>query len=857
MTSSSRESESDNISGDKVEGEKVARPVNNRASAESKSVNISGDKVEGDKVSGSTNFSFPNAATSGVVAGDIHGGDKVNFDDQVNQPAGTVHGNAIGAQFTQQTGGVYNTFSSQTQSIPNASPTQTSSSAATVDGARRSELPALAGYNADNFAGEDQLGITPDVEAFAALIAAKDTAPPLSIGLFGAWGSGKTFFMNQLIQAVWRNANTAEKGAESDQRSPFHQHIAQIQFNAWHYVEGNLWASLVEHIFANLRTTDAEDRNAVQVRQGQLLEQLEARRIDLSNAQERQQKAQQELARAELALNNARRQAEEQRERLEKLTVANIISVAMAKSGAQKDLNQVRKELGWDEVQASGQNLKTALDETQAVVARGQSLVTPLLRTPAGRRRLVLLTIILVAAPLLGLLVGSIFAYIGSDALAQAATAAAALATLLGGAAEWLRRQSQWVSGLIDQVDSAGQKLDSYLASSQQVVLQEIGQRQEQVEQLAAAFTQAQQEQRSAEQQVAQAEQELQQATPERMLANFIRDRMETDDYRKYLGVLARVREDFERLSDIINDGNGGREDIATALPVNRIVLYIDDLDRCPPRRVVEVLQAVHLLLAFPLFVVVVAVDARWIMGSLQSRYRELLNGGDQAEPLDYLEKIFQIPFWISPMDRESRGRMTRKLFMPSQADGHASEQATPDAEPQQPAPRAGMLTIGEEELKFADKLVPLLGRSPRALKRFTNVYRLMKVRLNDQEWHEFVAKDSYKRVLFLLALVTNAPGLATKLFRRIDNLAAQQERPAWKEFCDQVDTQDAQDLGEHRRAWEEVRSWLLTPEGDVGSGGANNLPLPGDALDLQIWTRRVARYSFLIDSIDVGLGAS
>ena len=29
--------------------------------------------------------------------------------------------------------------------------------------------------------------------------------------------------------------------------------------------------------------------------------------------------------------------------------------------------------------------------------------------------------------------------------------------------------------------------------------------------------------------------------------------------------------------------------------PIDRIVLYIDDLDRCSPRRVVEVLQAVHL----------------------------------------------------------------------------------------------------------------------------------------------------------------------------------------------------------------------------------------------------------------------
>ena len=39
----------------------------------------------------------------------------------------------------------------------------------------------------------------------------------------------------------------------------------------------------------------------------------------------------------------------------------------------------------------------------------------------------------------------------------------------------------------------------------------------------------------------------------------------------------------------------------------DRIILYIDDLDRCEPEQVVAVLQAVHMLLFFPLFAVFVA----------------------------------------------------------------------------------------------------------------------------------------------------------------------------------------------------------------------------------------------------------
>ena len=43
-------------------------------------------------------------------------------------------------------------------------------------------------------------------------------------------------------------------------------------------------------------------------------------------------------------------------------------------------------------------------------------------------------------------------------------------------------------------------------------------------------------------------------------------------------------------------------------------------------------LQAIHLLLYFPLFVVVVAVDARWVSRSLMVRYKELIGDEQAAE---------------------------------------------------------------------------------------------------------------------------------------------------------------------------------------------------------------------------------
>ena len=90
--------------------------------------------------------------------------------------------------------------------------------------------------------------------------------------------------------------------------------------------------------------------------------------------------------------------------------------------------------------------------------------------------------------------------------------------------------------------------------------------------------------------------------------------------------------------------------------PIERIILYIDDLDRCHPDKVVEVLQAVHLLLAFNLFNVVVGVDARWLERSLRRQYvgrpgSRAAGTPDPFSPQDYLEKIFQIPYALAPID--------------------------------------------------------------------------------------------------------------------------------------------------------------------------------------------------------------
>jgi WD40 repeat protein len=153
--------------------------------------------------------------------------------------------------------------------------------------------------------------------------------------------------------------------------------------------------------------------------------------------------------------------------------------------------------------------------------------------------------------------------------------------------------------------------------------------------------------------------------------------------YQKYQGLLGQVRADLDQLSIRLKraraqwqrEGRNGRP------PLERIVLYIDDLDRCPPRRVAELLEAIHLMLALDLFVVVVAVDARWLIKSLEYHYHELFGRGDvrlgrdgaskrdagggeePATAIDYLDKIFQIPFTLLPPAPEAMADYLRSLL--------------------------------------------------------------------------------------------------------------------------------------------------------------------------------------------------
>ncbi len=98
--------------------------------------------------------------------------------------------------------------------------------------------------------------------------------------------------------------------------------------------------------------------------------------------------------------------------------------------------------------------------------------------------------------------------------------------------------------------------------------------------------------------------------------------------------IVANFREDFE--------------DLLKATRFKKLVVIIDDLDRCTPDRLIDNLEAVKLFLNVSNTAFVIGADPRIVKHAIEHRYRQkgkLVEGEDSDIVKDYLEKLIQIPY--------------------------------------------------------------------------------------------------------------------------------------------------------------------------------------------------------------------
>lgn len=115
------------------------------------------------------------------------------------------------------------------------------------------------------------------------------------------------------------------------------------------------------------------------------------------------------------------------------------------------------------------------------------------------------------------------------------------------------------------------------------------------------------------------------------------------------------------------------REDFSSLLELTEydsVVVFIDDLDRCLPERVVDTLEAIKLFISVEKMAFVIGADERIVRHAIASRYKlhEYQNNAaylKDSEQIvtDYIEKLIQIPYRIPKLSPSEIESYTNLLF--------------------------------------------------------------------------------------------------------------------------------------------------------------------------------------------------
>ncbi len=536
----------------------------------------------------------------------------------------------------------------------------------------------IAGYASDSVGDQpDELGIAQDVHTLTAIMVAREVSPPLAIGLFGPWGSGKSFFMREMRRRVRELAARPTAGASST----YCTQVVQIEFNAWHYVDTNLWASLVTFILQRLASHVSPTMTPEQQRAALLL--------DLSSAQEstaaavaEKQRVADSLVVEEERLGALRVQRQEKEIKLKDLQVSDLATLLTQDPAAKLQVDQALEGLGLPKALSGLQDFRKAANEAYTLKGRTASLISAMATQKNAPLFFGLVVLALFGIPLLA---WGLHNWTSLNAVTVAITAVLGQVTaIVAAATSSIRKGIEVVRFNLDKVEQARQAVEKlYEAKRSQPTPEEVKLHAE-VEQLKISEQQAEARLTAATGRVVEIEQRLRALQEGTSLARFLSERTGSDDYRKHLGLISTVRQDFEALADRLSvrvSLNPGQQ------AVDRIILYIDDLDRCPANKVVDVLQAVHLLLAYPLFVVVVGVDPRWLLHSLATHFQEFKGDASRftanpsewmTTPQHYLEKIIQVPYNLRAMSPAGYGKLVEGLLLPSNAGQKARTDALP-----------------------------------------------------------------------------------------------------------------------------------------------------------------------------------
>ncbi len=270
-----------------------------------------------------------------------------------------------------------------------------------------------------------------------------------------------------------------------------------------------------------------------------------------------------------------------------------------------------------------------------------------------------------------------------------------------------------------------------------------------------------------------------------------------------------------------IRDFHSSFGELLEQTKIKRLLVFIDDLDRCTPDTIIATLEAIKLFLFIEHSAFIISADERLIKYAVRRRFPEI--PGDASEVgRDYLEKLIQFPLRIPSLSESEMESYVNLLF----SSIHISDKETFEKLRMQALEKRSSDLFGSalnsrsiteflgeteipaelvEDLGLSAQIIPILSPglngNPRQCKRFLNTL-LMRFRMAQTRNIELK-----KRVLAKLMLLEY---FKPETFRTISDLQSKQEgKPKEIALIEGHLSQEATEGDDQEQLQEEFSSWL------------------------------------------------
>lgn len=579
---------------------------------------------------------------------------------------------------------------------------------------------------------EDSLDFERQVDGFARLLVAKDIQPPVSIGLFGQWGMGKSYFMGMIRERINQLVSNKINVDDEDEDESYVSRVCQIEFNAWHYVDTNLWACLAKKIFDDLadeikdtlvgnNKDEGDTHKAWRLLRSKIVSSSKHRTeagIQLAIAKEKRDKLSDTLA--------DKRQDRVKEIEKKKITIFDDIKGKLSDHNKKSFLSAVAFmkryiDTGTISYRNNSESKQINLNEfndlfndLKQLKRNSKSLLNFFKNNVNWYNILIVCVALFVITDYKAILEifldeplepykSTVSEFFNNDFFSRFLCGGSSISYLLYKYIKpflSINKALTTFESVHDKYKINIENESIELTEKIDVIDNEIDELVEKIE-IETGY-------------IKDAESEMRRIDNGGLVYDYLIEKSHDQVYLNELGLISTIRQDFEKLKELLDGWDNGKN------PVKRIILYIDDLDRCEPNQVVDVLQAVHLLLAMDLFNVVVGVDPRWLEKSLNEKYRnQRLKSNDELNIVqsnnvfsahNYLEKIFQIPFSVPRMNEDGY-----KCLVDDLVTTRTEHEI-----------KAKIVDEVESEIKYA--LILIIRRKMKNIKRLTDFDNLLSV---------------------------------------------------------------------------------------------------------------------------------